>query len=55
VTARQEPTLAAVWAASVAQARASLAAVERGELRASERQQTGWRDTIAKAKAWGQA
>lgn len=55
MTARQEPTLAAVWAASVAQAHASLAAVDRGELRASARQVDGWRDTIAKAQAWGLA
>lgn len=55
MSARQEPTLAEVWAASVAQARTSLAAVARGELRASERQQQTWRDTIVKAQGWGLA
>lgn len=55
VSAMEDPTLAAVWSAAVAQARTSLAAVEAGERRASERQVQIWRETIAKAQAWGLA
>lgn len=55
MSAGQEPTLAAVWVASVRQARMSLTAVERGELRASARQVDAWRQTVAKAQAWGLA
>jgi len=51
----QDPTLAAVWAASVAHARAGLAAVEAGERRASTRQVQIWRDIIARAEQWGLA
>lgn len=53
MSALQDPTLAAVWSAAVVHARASLAAVERGELRASARQVEIWRGTIAKAAEWG--
>lgn len=40
-------SLGAVWTAMVDNARASLAAVERGELRASARQQARWRAILA--------
>lgn len=39
--------LADAWAAMVATAEQSLAAVERGELRASARQQQRWRQVLA--------
>lgn len=55
MSAGQVPTLATVWPASVAAARASLAAVERGELRASSRQQEAWRQNIERAQSWGLA
>lgn len=40
-------SLGAVWTAMVDNARKSLAAVERGELRASARQQQRWRAIVA--------
>ncbi|TQN44406.1 hypothetical protein FHU33_3908 [Blastococcus colisei] len=55
MSAMQDPTLAAVWSAAVVHARASLVAVDAGELRASARQVEIWRATIAKAVAWGLA
>lgn len=50
-----QPTLADVWAATVDAARDQLAAVERGELRASARQLEDWRQIITKAERWGLA
>ncbi|MFQ1002613.1 hypothetical protein [Modestobacter sp. SSW1-42] len=55
MTAEQEPTLAQVWAATVADARRQLAAVERGKMRASGRQLRTWRRIIANAEQWGLA
>lgn len=43
-------SLADAWAEAVTAAREFLAAVERGELRASARQQAAWRRVIANAE-----
>lgn len=50
-----EPTLVDVWRATVADAREQLAAVERGDLRASARQVEMWSHIVDRARSWGLA